>query len=125
MSIQSIFEDDQGKMWVGINGGIFLVENGIARNLITDCHVFSIKGDPCGNVWAATNKRRYQFNDYKVTKLCQRQDGLPNEFATLVFEDSERARCGSAVTAASANLRMAGSEPHDQEGLTGNYVRAI
>lgn len=125
VSVQSLWEDNQGKMWVGINGGIFIVENGIAKNLIVDCHVFSIKGDRSGNVWAATNKGIYQFNDYKLTRLYNVKDGLPNEFMTLVFEDSKGSIWFGGYGGLSKFENGRFTNYTTRDGLTGNYVRTI
>ncbi len=127
MSVQSLFEDVNGKIWIGLNGSIFITENGKATQLENSHghHVFAIKSDRTGNVWVATNKGLLLYRDYKFVRNYSVRDGLPNEFMTFIFEDSK------------GNLWFGGlgglSEFEDgkftnyttSEGLAGNYVRTI
>ncbi len=126
-SVQSIFEDQNGVMWIGVDGGIFVAENGQTAMLPESegHHVYSIQQDRAGNVWAATNRGMLRFNDYNLSAFYTPKDGLPNEFMTVIHEDSQ------------GNLWFGGlgglSEFKDgkfinytsKEGLTGNYVRSI
>lgn len=91
MTVQSLFEDSNGKMWVGVSGGIFVVENGVAEVLEnTDGHhTFSIHEDKSGAVWAATSRGLLRFRDYKVDLSIDDSNGLPNNFMTSIFEDSK------------------------------------
>ena len=127
MSVQSLWEDANGKMWIGLNGGIFIARNGEAKRLekAEGHHVFAIKADRSGNVWAATNKGILLFKDYELVAKYSVKDGLPNEFMTFIFED----RAGKLWFGGYGGL----SEFRDgkfinyttKEGLAGNYVRTI
>lgn len=90
MSVQSLFEDTSGKMWVGVSGGIFVVENGVAEFLRTSegHHTFDILEDRSGDVWAATSRGLLKFQNYKLAAAYDTSNGLPNEFMTAIFEDS-------------------------------------
>ena len=127
MSVQSLWEDGKGRMWVGLDGGIFIVENGVARMLdgARGDHVFAIRGDRHGNVWAATNKGIVQYRDTTFVTTLGAKDGLPNEFMTLVFEDSK----GNLWFGGFGGLsRFAGGKLINytvKEGLAGSYVRSI
>ncbi len=125
ISVQSLFEDDKGKMWVGVNGGIFLVENGKAEMLVEGYHVHAIKSDRQGNIWAATNKGLLRYNDYKVTAEYTVKDGLPNDFMTFVFEDSNGVMWfgGSGGLSRFEEGKFTNFSTND--GLVGNYVRTI
>ncbi len=125
MSVQALWEDPNGKMWIGVSGGIFTVQNGTAELLNKGSHVFSIKNDRAGNVWAATNKGLLKFNDYKVTAEYTTKDGLPNEFMTLVFEDKKGTLWfgGFGGLSKFENGRFVNYTVKD--GLAGNYVRTI
>ncbi|MEQ1643824.1 MAG: diguanylate cyclase [Pyrinomonadaceae bacterium] len=125
MSVQSLFEDDKGKMWVGLNGGIFLVEDGKAEMLIEGYHVQAIKSDRHGNIWAATNKGLLRYNDYKVTAEYTVKDGLPNDFMNFVFEDSKGVMWfgGSGGLSKLEDGKFINYTTRD--GLVGNYVRTV
>jgi len=125
MSVQSLFEDDNGKMWVGLNGGIFLVEDGKAEMLIEGYHVHAIRKDSKGNIWAASNKGILRYNDYKVTAEYTTRDGLPNDFMTFIFEDSKGVLWfgGSGGLTKFENGEF--TNYTTKEGLAGNYVRTV
>jgi diguanylate cyclase (GGDEF)-like protein len=125
MSVQSLWEDPSGKMWVGLNGGIFLVENGRAEVLLEGSHVFAIRNDRAGNVWAATNKGLLKFNDYKVTARYSTKDGLPNEFMTFIFEDSKGALWFGGYGGLSKFDDGRFTNYTVENGLVGNYVRTV
>lgn len=127
MSVQSLFEDANGKIWVGLNGSIFIAENGKAKQLDNahGHHVFAIKSDRHGNVWVATNKGLLLYRDYKLIKTYSVKDGLPNEFMTFIFEDSK----GNLWFGGFGGLSNFENEQFTNyttnEGLAGNYVRTI
>ncbi len=125
MSVQSFWEDPSGKMWVGLNGGIYLVRDGNAEILFRGSHVFAIRGDRAGNVWAATNKGLLRFNDYTVTAQFSAKDGLPNEFMTLIFEDSKGTLWFGGYGGLSKFENGRFTNYTKNEGLAGNYVRTI
>ena len=125
MSVQSLFEDEHGTMWVGLNGGIFLVADGKAAMLLNGSHVHAIKGDGEGNVWAATNKGLLKFRDRKLIAQYTTADGLPNEFMTFIFRDSKNVMWfgGFGGLTKLENGRFVNFTKAD--GLSGNYVRTI
>jgi diguanylate cyclase (GGDEF)-like protein len=149
MSVQSFWEDANGKMWIGLNGGIFIVENGEAKYLENSRghHVLAIKADRTGKVWAATNKGLLLYRDYKYIKTYTVKDGLPNEFMTFIFEDKQGNLWFGGyggLTKMSAPFAVAETDKNAEnvnfdhplpqavltnyttkEGLTGNYVRTI
>ncbi len=125
MSVQSLWQDSNGKIWAGLNGGIFIIEGRTAEMIHDDSHVVAIKGDREGNVWAATNKGLLRFNGYKVTARYATAEGLPNEFMTLIFEDSKGAIWfgGYGGLSRFVNGKFINLTKHD--GLAGNYVRTV
>lgn len=124
-SVQSLWQDPNGKMWVGIKGGIFVIHDGIATQLLEESHVFAIKNDGHGNVWAATNKGLLRFNDYKLTAQYSTKEGLPNEFMTFVFEDSKGSLWFGGYGGLSKFEDGRFTNYTTNEGLVGNYVRTI
>lgn len=125
MSVQSLWEDPNGKMWVGLNGGIYTVKDGIAEVLLKGSHVFAIKNDRLGNVWAATNKGLLKFNDYQLTAQYSTREGLPNEFMTLIFEDSKGVLWFGGYGGLSRFEDGHFENFTAKDGLAGNYVRTI
>lgn len=127
MSVQSLWEDAHGKMWVGVNGGMFIVENGAAKMVERSRghHVFAIREDRRGNVWAATNKGILHYRDYRYIRTLSVKDGLPNEFMTLIFEDST----GKLWFGGFGGLSEFKDEKFinytTREGLAGSYVRSM
>ncbi|MDP2319167.1 MAG: two-component regulator propeller domain-containing protein [Acidobacteriota bacterium] len=90
-AVQSLWEDPTGRMWVGINGGMFIIDRGTAQYVkaAKSHHVFAVRGDRQGNVWAATNQGILQFRESAYVKTLSVKDGLPNEFMTTIFEDAK------------------------------------
>ncbi|MEQ1762792.1 MAG: diguanylate cyclase [Pyrinomonadaceae bacterium] len=125
MSVQALFEDSQGTMWVGLNGGIFLVADGKAKMLLNGSHVHSIKDDAEGNVWAATNKGLLKFFDRKLIAQYSTPDGLPNEFMTTIFRDSKNAMWFGGYGGLSKLENGKFSNYTKADGLAGNYIRTI
>lgn len=127
MSVLSLWKDSNKKMWVGVGGGIFIVEDGRAR-ILRDSeghHVHSIREDREGNVWAATNKGLMLYRDYRLERVFSRADGLPGDFFTIVYEDS-RGRLwlgGAGGLTEFTGGRFINYTTAD--GLAGNYVRSI
>ncbi|MEO5857776.1 MAG: diguanylate cyclase [Pyrinomonadaceae bacterium] len=125
MSVQALFEDQQGTMWVGLNGGIFLVADGKAKMLLNGSHVHSIKDDTDGNIWAATNKGLLKFRDRKLIAQYTTSDGLPNEFMTTIFRDSKNAMWFGGFGGLTKLENGIFVNYAKTDGLAGNYIRAI
>lgn len=127
VSVQSLWEDDGGRMWVGVNGGMYIIENGKAR-MVTAAkghHVFAIRGDRQGNVWAATNRGMLQFRDRRYVRTFATREGLPNEFMTTIFEDSKGAVWFGGFGGLSRYDNGGFTNYTTREGLVGSYVRSI
>jgi diguanylate cyclase (GGDEF)-like protein len=127
MSVQSLWEDSRGKMWVGLNGGIYIVENDRARMLERSRghHVFAVREDKNGNVWAATNKGILHYRDYKFVRTLTVRDGLPNEFMTLIFEDKQGKLWFGGFGGLSEFKDEKFTNYTTREGLAGSYVRSM
>jgi diguanylate cyclase (GGDEF)-like protein len=126
-AVQSLWEDPGGRMWVGISGGIFILERGVARFVppAKNHHVFAIRGDRQGNVWAATNKGILHFRDRAYVRTLSVKDGLPNEFMTTIFEDSKGTLWFGGFGGLSRLENGAIANYTTKEGLVGSYVRSI
>ena len=127
ISVQSILEDKHGKMWIGADGGIFIVQNGQAE-MLPDSeghHVYSIREDKTGNIWAATNRGVLRFNDYKLLDFYTPKDGLPNEYMTVIHEDSQGRLWFGGLGGLSEFKNGKFVSYTSKDGLIGNYVRSI
>ena len=126
-SVQSLWEDTDGTMWVGLNGGIYLVENNVARILVSakGHHVFAIRGDRSGNVWAATNKGILQYQNRAYVNTVSVKHGLPNEFMTTIFEDAAGTLWFGGFGGLSRYQDGRITNFTTKEGLVGSYVRSI
>lgn len=125
MSVQSLFEDANGTLWVGLNGGIFTVSNGAAKLLLNGSHVHSIKDDTEGNVWAATNKGLLKFRDGRLAAQYSTVNGLPNEFMTTIFRDSKGTMWFGGYGGVSKLEGGSFTNFTKNDGLVGNYIRTI
>jgi diguanylate cyclase (GGDEF)-like protein len=127
MSVQSLWEDRNGKMWVGLNGGIYVVQNGKAEMVEKSKghHVYAIREDRHGNIWAATNKGLLLYQNYIYINTLTTKDGLPNEFMTLIFEDSKQRLWFGGFGGLSEYRDGKFINYTTKEGLGGNYLRTI
>ncbi len=125
MSVQSIWEDKDGTMWIGLSGGIFLVNGDMTEPLTLGPHVFAIQNDRLGNVWAATNQGLLKFHDRKLVAQYSRNDGLPNEFMTVIFEDRKGGLWFGGLGGLSRLVDGRFENFTKDDGLVGNYVRTI
>lgn len=127
MSVQSLWEDSNGKMWVGLNGSIFIVQNGEAEVIEKSegYHVFAIREDKAGNVWAATNKGILLYNNYQLTAQYSIKEGLLNEFMSVIYEDSRGRLWFGGLGGLSEFKDGKFINYTTKNGLSGNYVRTI
>ncbi len=127
MSVQSLWEDRRGRLWVGVDGGIFIVDKGTAALLPSSHghHVYAIQADRNGDVWAATNRGVLRYRDDRLVDTIDAAKGLPNEFMTLVFEDAKGRLWFGGIGGLSLYADGRLTNYTTKEGLVGNYVRSI
>ena len=127
MSVQALWEDPKGRMWVGVDGGLFIVEGGRAARLPGSFgqHVYAIHGDRRGDVWVASNLGLQRYRDDRLVGSLTDEDGLPNEFMTLVFEDSKGRLWFGGMGGLSLWTDGKLTNYTKKEGLVGNYVRSV
>lgn len=127
VSVQSLCEDSNGAIWIGANGGLFIERDGVTKHIEDGegYHIFAIKQLKDGNVWLATNKGILLFKDYKLVRTYSVKDGLPNEFMTLVYEDSKGRLWFGGFGGLSEFKDGKFINYTTKQGLAGSYVRSI
>ncbi|MBK7932221.1 MAG: diguanylate cyclase [Acidobacteria bacterium] len=123
--VQSLWEAPNGKLWVGLSGGLFLVENGVATKLQGDAYFMAIQNDREGNVWVATTRGLFRYVDEKLVEKFSTDNGLPNESMTTVFQDSKGNLWFGCYGGLSRYENGKFINYSTKEGLAGNYVRTI
>jgi len=123
--VQSLWEAPNGKLWVGLSGGLFLVENGVATKLQGDAYFMATQNDREGNVWAATTRGLFRYVDEKLVEKFSTDNGLPNESMTTIFQDSKGNLWFGSYGGLSRYENGKFINYSTKEGLAGNYVRTI
>lgn len=123
--VQSLWEAPNGKIWVGLSGGLFTVENGIATKLQSDAYYMAIQNDKDGNVWAATTRGLYKFAGEELVQKFTASDGLPSDNMTTIFQDSKGNLWFGSYGGLSRFENGKFINYSTKNGLAGNYVRSI
>ena len=123
--IQSLLEDNKGKIWIGTSGALFVAENGIVKLLYNSNHFHAIRQDSSGDVWAATDRGILRFRDYQLVNTYDMTDGLPNEMMTTINQDSEGRLWFGGFGGLSEFKNGKFINYTTDQGLVGNYVRSI
>lgn len=135
-SVQSLGEDSEGRLWVGVLDGLFVVENGKARRLDRTLDyggtVSVIHTDRYGSVWFGTSDDGVlQFRDGKISSAFTVKDGLASNNVKAIYEAKDgklwfgtygglsSAECGEG----NVNCRIKSYTTAD--GLASNSVRSV
>ena len=127
VSVQSLWQDSNGKMWVGVDGGLYVIENGQTKMFPDSAghHVYAIREDSKGNVWATSNKGILLYRDYRQEAFYTSADGLPNDFMDVIYEDSGGRLWFGGYGGLSELKDGKFTNYTVAQGLVGNYVRSI
>ncbi len=85
-SIWTVFEDSKGKIWIGTNEGLSILDNGVFTNFTIENGlpyntIRGIKEMYNGDVWVGTDKEGIVvFRDYAPHKTYHIKDGLSGSF---------------------------------------------
>ena len=89
-NLQALFEDAEGRLFVGGIGGAFVYENGERKNLIEDDKTVAvITSDRSGNIWVGSSGGLSKINNYQVTARYTTSEGLPGNDVKEIYEDRE------------------------------------
>ncbi len=87
VSVSSLYEDANKRLWIGAVGDLHIYENGKLRSLaeMSQITVWDIEGDREGNIWAATEKGIFKFRgDKLVAKYTKALNGLPSDDVKVI-----------------------------------------
>jgi signal transduction histidine kinase/ligand-binding sensor domain-containing protein len=89
--VRSLWEDRDGNLWAGTNGGLARLENGrFVSNPLASSHerdwVRCIYEDAEGNLWVGMNSGLNRFRD-DVFTMYGESEGLPSDEPNTVYQD--------------------------------------
>jgi ligand-binding sensor domain-containing protein/signal transduction histidine kinase len=92
--ISAIFQDRSGKMWVGTEGGLALINDQSAKwfnvqDGMPSADVHAIADDAAGNLWIGTGNGLACLRDGKITSYHKSDSGLPGENISALLADSD------------------------------------
>ena len=137
MTVQSLLEDRDGRLWVGtVNHGLFLFEDGKFHetqdkfnfSIVKDdglASVHDIHQDKNGVLWFATNTGLYSYDgaEIKSSDDCRRS---ARRNVKVILEARTAKRSGSQLTADLPNCATAKIKAlTERDGLTGNHIRSL
>ncbi|MEZ5308827.1 MAG: diguanylate cyclase [Pyrinomonadaceae bacterium] len=127
ISVQSLMEDSRGRIWVGVNGSIFIVEDGRAYYVqgTEGFHTFALFEADNRDVWAATDKGMFQFRNEKIVAHYNHRNGLPKEFMNVIFQDSKGTLWFGGLGGLTKFEDGRITNYTTKQGLSGDYVRSI
>jgi signal transduction histidine kinase/ligand-binding sensor domain-containing protein len=129
--VGSLYEDPQGRLWVGSRRDVFLLQHGKLERLklSVDTSVLAITADRFGNTWLGTDSGLFKFRDDKEIRRYTVQDGLPSDDIKVIREDHAGAlwlgTYGGLARIDPQSERLAVTIYRTSDGLASNRVRAI
>ena len=89
--ISAIYEDRAGRIWIGTQAGLFLLEGNELKHFkdgLPSLDVSAITDDAEGNLWIGTGAGLARWSDGKVTSFYKK-DELPNGEISSLLMDSD------------------------------------
>lgn len=128
--IQSLFEDEKGRLWVGAIGCFFIIENGKVRETsnIFDVQndVLAIFEDKQKNLWFATqNNGVYQYQDEKIIANYKIEQGLASNDVKVIYQGKDGTLWFGTYGGLSKLKDGKFKNYTINEGLASNLVRSI
>ena len=131
--VQSLWEDNAGRLWVGLLRSLHCFENGRLKDLTPLMHgeamPSAIREDQAGAVWVATNRGLFKFVADKVVAHYTTKDGLPSDDVKVIHEsigeDGQRVLWVGTYGGLARFKDDTFTAYTTADGLTGNRVRSI
>jgi signal transduction histidine kinase/ligand-binding sensor domain-containing protein/CheY-like chemotaxis protein/HPt (histidine-containing phosphotransfer) domain-containing protein len=95
--VYALMKDHQGRVWVGTNDGLFVVEHGATKPMTATLGlphptiVRLIYEDHAGRLWIATEIDGLFIVDARGTRHVGMEDGLPSAWVVSIHEDENAA----------------------------------
>lgn len=128
--IQSLYEEENGRLWVGAVGSFFVIENGQTRDI---SNVFDVQNDVLAitqdrqkNLWFATqNNGVYQYRDEKIVANYKIEQGLASNDVKVIHEAKDGTLWFGTYGGISHFNDGKFTNYTTNEGLASNLVRSI
>ncbi|MEJ7701597.1 MAG: two-component regulator propeller domain-containing protein [Pyrinomonadaceae bacterium] len=122
--IQSLFEDANGRLWIGAFSGVQYLEDGKFYDGIKGLPVFDIHQDRQGILWFASSSGLVKY-DGKESKFFTTENGLPGNNVKTIIENED----GSMWIGTYDGIALMKNEKFtaftETDGLAGNHVRSL
>ncbi|HQU86670.1 MAG TPA: two-component regulator propeller domain-containing protein, partial [Pyrinomonadaceae bacterium] len=91
VSVSSLYEDKNGRLWIGAVGDLHIFENGVLKTVpeLFKKTVWAIKNDNEGNIWVASEKGLFKFQNDKIAATFTTADGLPSDDVKFFLQDKK------------------------------------
>lgn len=130
-SVQSLWEDDEGRLWVKLVIGLFAVENGTPCDVSglfgTQRTVAAIYSDSSGDIWFGTGEGGiYQYRDDKIiANYYTTAQGVAGNDVKAIYEAQDKTLWLGTYTGLSHFKDGKFANYTTNESLPGNFVRSI
>ncbi len=127
ISVTSLYEDRLGRLWIGVVGDLYILENGRLKSVsgFNKITVWAINNDREGNIWVGSEKGLFKFHDDEIIAKYSTANGLPSDDVKMIYEDSSGAiwfgTYGGLARLDNGEFKTFTTV----EGLTSNSVRTI
>jgi signal transduction histidine kinase/ligand-binding sensor domain-containing protein len=93
ISVTSLYEDNLGRLWIGVVGDLYILENDNFKSVsgFKKITVWAINNDREGNIWVGSEKGLFKFRDDEIVAKYSTVNGLPSDDVKMIYEDSSGA----------------------------------
>ena len=131
--VQSLWEDRQGRLWIGTTASLYRYGNGKIEDLtpppVKGTSVVAIHEDRTGGIWVGTPRGLVKLEGDRVAEHYSTHNGLPSDDVIVIHESTDAAGHSALWIGTSGGLaRLADGRFTSftaADGLAGNRVRTI